>query len=92
MRRVLPAIGLYFLAPLVAEFLLGNLVITSTMSIFLWHSFPWTPFLSAGPMLDLVSKTILAIGAVALLATAALRLKQEERISRINHDSRSVTV
>jgi hypothetical protein len=29
MRRTLPAIGLFFLAPLVAEFLLGNLPITS---------------------------------------------------------------
>jgi hypothetical protein len=29
MRRVLPAVGLFFLAPLVAEFLLGNLPITA---------------------------------------------------------------
>src|ERR1017187_5968008 len=28
MRRVLPAIGLFFIAPLVAEFLLGDLPIT----------------------------------------------------------------
>src|SRR3712207_861530 len=28
MRRVAPAVGLFFLAPLVAEFLLGNLPIT----------------------------------------------------------------
>jgi hypothetical protein len=31
MRRVLPAMGLYFLAPLVAEFLLGDIPITSIL-------------------------------------------------------------
>lgn len=28
-RRVLPAVGLFFLAPLTAEFLLGNIPITA---------------------------------------------------------------
>jgi len=57
-----------------------------------WHSFPWEPFLSVSPMLDLVSKTILAVGAVSLLVIAALRLKKEERTARIDHDARSVPV
>ncbi|NBE97266.1 hypothetical protein GUY59_29460 [Nonomuraea sp. K271] len=32
MRRVLPALGLYFLSPLVAEFLLGNIPITTIVA------------------------------------------------------------
>ena len=33
MRRLLPALGLFFLAPLIAEFLLGNLPITMLGSL-----------------------------------------------------------
>ncbi len=57
-----------------------------------WHSFPWKPFLSVSPMLDLVSKIILAVGAVTLLVIAALRLQKEERTGRIDYDTRSVHV
>ncbi|GAB3816113.1 hypothetical protein [Kribbella italica] len=33
-RRILPALGLFFLSPLVAEFLLGNLPVTSLYALF----------------------------------------------------------
>ena len=33
MRRLLPALGLFLLSPLVAEFLLGNLAITSLSAL-----------------------------------------------------------
>jgi hypothetical protein len=33
-RKILPALGLFVLSPLVAEFLLGNLPITSLFALF----------------------------------------------------------
>jgi hypothetical protein len=58
MKRIWPALGLFFLAPLVAEFLLGNLPISD---------------LAAVIVLALIGNAVFSLLAVALLVSATIR-------------------
>lgn len=88
--RIAPAVILFFLAPLVAEFLLGNLPITMLSSLvvlapmygggalltYAWHAFPQPSVYLGNSTVDLAGNAVFAAGAVILIIAAARRLQR----------------
>jgi hypothetical protein len=56
-----------------------------------WSAFPQTPVLAADPTVDLVGNAVFAVGAIALLCVAALRLRHQPAASAGAHVERGLS-